>query len=175
MLGCVSSSRHVYQGLSLGISQTVASPGGPRQVSVSGCISSAHATGSALEAGPSISPVFGARRLTQSNICSWVPSNTHTHTDGECKQTALYAAMNLVFSKYYGCIFNHFMSQGRLEPIPEKMKVNGWLVHQSDGQFRGNNYHNPAFVGQQSTGSPQFTTSSAYDAPWLHRYLPHSY
>lgn len=64
---CVYVHMHVYaQGAFFGnLSDYVASPGGPRQVSVSGCISSAHASSDALEAGaswswqsePSINPM----------------------------------------------------------------------------------------------------------------------
>lgn len=52
---CVSACEHVYApgAFSRNLSVYVASPGGPRQVSVSGCVSSADAGRGALEAGAS--------------------------------------------------------------------------------------------------------------------------
>lgn len=85
---CVSAGKHVYApgAFSGNLTDYVASPGGPRQVSVSGCVSSAHASSHALEAGaswsrqfePSISPNVTCMPPNTVKYLRSPPLNTYT-------------------------------------------------------------------------------------------------
>lgn len=86
---CVSAGKHVYAlgAFSRNLSGYVASPGGPRQVSVNGCVSSAHASTRTVEAGaswsrqfePSISPMWRACHPTPCSICASPHSPKHLY------------------------------------------------------------------------------------------------